>query len=88
MCKVEETLMGFYGLATKLRKVVAQFPATVFGSKHKGNVQEIDIVVKGRRHCSTTLPSMGPCKNVLKSPFALARRWRSRRITRHCSSSW
>ena len=46
MCKVEDALKGSYGLASKLSKVIAQLPATVLGSKHKGNVQEVDIVVK------------------------------------------
>ena len=46
LCKVEEALKGSYGLALSLSKVIAQLLATVLGSKDKGNVEEIDIVVK------------------------------------------
>ena len=77
MCKVEETLSFFYGLVSKLRKVVAQLPATVLGSKHKGNVQEIDIVVKGQASLLNHIAINGalqecaqvtlcPCKKVEK----------------------
>ena len=69
--------MGFYGLASKLRKVVAQLPATVLGSKHKGNVQEIDIVVKEQASLLNHIAINGalqecaqvtlcPCKKVEK----------------------
>ena len=69
--------MGFYGLASKLCKVVAQFPATVLGSKHKGNLQEIDIVVKEQASLLNHIAINGalqecaqvtlcPCKKVEK----------------------
>ena len=45
LCKVEEALKGSYGLALNLSKVIAQLPATVLSSKHKGSRQEMDIVV-------------------------------------------
>ena len=46
MCKTEEALKGSHGVALKLSKAIAQLPATVLGSKHKGSLAEIDIVVK------------------------------------------
>jgi len=33
-------------VALELSKAIAQLPATVLGSKHKGSLAEIDIVVK------------------------------------------
>jgi hypothetical protein len=44
--KVEEALKGSYGLALRLSKAIAQLPATVLGSKHRGSLEEIDTVVK------------------------------------------
>ena len=54
--KVEVALKGSYGLSLKLSKVIAQLPATALGSKHRGSLEEIDIVVKEqepllRTHC-------------------------------------
>ena len=46
MCKTEEALRGSHGVALELSKAIAQLPATVLGSKHKGSLAEIDIVVK------------------------------------------
>ena len=43
--KVEEALRGSHGVALELSKAIAQLPATVLGSKHKGSLAEIDIVV-------------------------------------------
>ena len=45
LCKVEEALKSSYGLALNLSKVIAQLPATVLGSKHKGSQEEMYIVV-------------------------------------------
>ena len=45
LCKVEEALKGSYGLSFNLSKVIAQLPATVLSSKHKGSREEMDIVV-------------------------------------------
>ena len=77
MCKVEEALKGPYGLASKLGKVVAQMPASILGSKHKGNLQEIDIVVKEQASLLNHIAINGalqecaqvtlcPCKKVEK----------------------
>ena len=46
MCNTEEALRGSHGVALELSKAIAQLPATVLGSKHKGSLAEIDIVVK------------------------------------------
>ena len=46
MCNTEEALRGSHGVALELCKAIAQLPATVLGSKHKGSLAEIDIVVK------------------------------------------
>ena len=37
---------GSHGVAVELSKAIAQLPATVLGSKHKGSLAEIDIVEK------------------------------------------
>ena len=79
MCKTEEALKGSHGVALKLSKAIAQLPATVLGSKHKGSLAEIDIVVKEQESplediaINGTLPGqsraigVNELKNVIKS---------------------
>ena len=79
MCKTEEALKGSHGVAVKLSKAIAQLPATVLGSKQKGSLAEIDIVVKEQESplediaINVTLPGQARAigvkelKNALKS---------------------
>ena len=41
-----EALRGSYVLSLKLSKVIAHLPATILGSRHKANLQEMDFVMK------------------------------------------
>ena len=79
MCNTEEALRGSHGVALELSKAIAQLPAAVLGSKHKGSLAEIDIVEKEQESplediaINGTLPGqtraigVNELKNVLKS---------------------
>ena len=77
LCKVEEALKGSYGLALSLSKVIAQLPATVLSSKHKGSQEAMDIAAIEQEsrleHINGALPGQSTAigvhelKNVLES---------------------
>ena len=59
LSKAEEALTGSYVLSLKFSKVIAHLPATILGSEHKRNLDEMDTVMKQRESLLTHIAING-----------------------------